>query len=60
MTELHPVQEMNVEPAAAVAVITALVPGLNVPLQAGPKQLTPGVLLERVPVPVPVMFAVNE
>ena len=61
LTDVHPLQLDKVDPGAAAAVMTALVPPSKLPLHEVPLlQLTPVVLLERVPLPVPLSLAATE
>jgi hypothetical protein len=60
LTEEHPVQPPKLEPTAAAAVTTAVVPDVKDPLQADPLQLTPAVVLESVPVPEPLATALKD
>ncbi len=59
VTDVQPVQLPKVEPTAAVALITAVVPELSEPLQEPPLQVTPAVGLESEPLPVPTLVAVR-
>ena len=55
----QPVQPAKKEVASGVAVIVALLSASRIPVQVFPEQWTNGVVLVRMPLPVPVVFAVS-
>jgi hypothetical protein len=58
LVESQPLQLVNVEPLAGVAVNVTLVPVLYVSVQSAP-QSTPAGLLATAPLPVPALVTVN-